>query len=187
MTSPSNPPQHGYGLVTLAALVITGMIGSGVFTTSGFALDSLGSPRAVLAAWAAAGAVATCGAIAFGALAVRMPESGGEYLYLSRAVHPFAGFLAGIISLTAGFSGSVALAALACERYVGPLLPLPAWLPPHAVAAAVVLICGLGHATASSLAVRANTLIVLMKITAIFTLIGFGYLALARRSAADGV
>ena len=187
MTSPSNPPQHGYGLVTLAALVITGMIGSGVFTTSGFALDSLGSPRAVLAAWAAAGAVATCGAIAFGALAVRMPESGGEYLYLSRAVHPFAGFLAGIISLTAGFSGSVALAALACERYVGPLLPLPAWLPPHAVAAAVVLICGLGHATASSLAVRANTLIVLMKITAIFTLIGFCYLSLASRSAADAV
>lgn len=187
MTAHPSPPQPGYGLVTLAALVITGMIGSGVFTTSGFALDSLGSPQAVLAAWAVAGAVATCGAIAFGALAVRMPESGGEYLYLSRAVHPFAGFLAGIISLTAGFSGSVALAALACERYVGPLLPLPAWLPPHAIAAAVVLICGLGHVTASSLAVRANTLIVLMKITAIFTLIGFGYLALASRSAADAV
>ena len=184
MTSPSHPPQHGYGLITLAALVVTGMIGSGVFTTSGFALDSLGSPQAVLAAWAVAGAIATCGAIAFGALAVRMPESGGEYRYLSRAVHPFAGFLAGIVSLTAGFSGSVALAALACERYVGPLLPLPAWLPPHAIAAAVVLICGLGHATASSLAVRANTLIVLVKVVAIFTLIGFGYLALASRSAA---
>lgn len=186
----SSPPaarHQGYGLITLSALVITGMIGSGVFTTSGFALDSLGSPRAVLAAWAVAGVIATCGAVAFGALAMRMPESGGEYLYLSRAVHPFAGFLAGIVSLTAGFSGSVALAALACERYLGPLLPLPAWLPPHGIAAAVVLTCGLGHATASSLAVRANTLIVLLKITAIFTLIGFGYVALAGRSEATAV
>ena len=172
-------PQHRYGLVTLTALVVTGMIGSGVFTTSGFALDSLGSPRGVLAAWAVAGLIATCGAVAFGALAVRMPESGGEYLYLSRTVHPFAGFLAGIVSLTAGFSGSVALAALACERYLGPLLSLPSWLPPHAVAASVVLICGIGHATASSFAVRANTLIVLVKITAISTLIAFGYRALA--------
>lgn len=111
-------PHHQYGLITLSALVVTGMIGSGVFTTSGFALDSLGSPQAVLSAWAVAGLIATCGAVAFGALVVRMPESGGEYLYLSRAVHPLAGFLAGIVSLTAGFSGSVALAALACERYV---------------------------------------------------------------------
>ncbi len=180
-----SPPHHAYGLVTLTALVVTGMIGSGVFTTSGFALDSLGSPQGVLAAWAVAGVIAGCGAAAFGALAVRMPESGGEYLYLSRAVHPFAGFLAGIVSLTAGFSGSVALAALACERYVGPLTVLPEWLPPHAIAAAVVLVCGLGHATASRLAVKANTLIVLVKLTAIFTLIGIGYAALASQTAAD--
>jgi len=177
-------PHHQYGLITLSALVVTGMIGSGVFTTSGFALDSLGSPQAVLSAWAVAGLIATCGAVAFGALAVRMPESGGEYLYLSRAVHPLAGFLAGIVSLTAGFSGSVALAALACERYVGPLISLPTWLPEHGIAAAVVLICGLGHATASRLAVRANTLIVLVKIIAITTLITAGYLALAGRDPA---
>lgn len=184
-SDPQQPPSHQYGLITLSALVVTGMIGSGVFTTSGFALASLGSPQAVLAAWAVAGAIATCGAVAFGALAVRMPESGGEYLYLSREVHPFAGFLAGIVSLTAGFSGSVALAALACERYVGPLTQLPESLPPHTIAASVVLLCGLGHATASRLAVRANTLIVLVKVTAIFTLIGFGYAALGARSATD--
>jgi amino acid transporter len=177
--------QQGYGLITLTALVVTGMIGSGVFTTSGFALDSLGSPQAVLAAWAVAGGIAACGAASFGALAVRMPESGGEYLYLSRAVHPFAGFVSGIISLTAGFSGSVALAALACERYVGPLLPLPEWLPQHAIAATVVLVCGLGHATASSLAVKANTLIVFVKLTAIAALISIGYVALAGRADGD--
>jgi amino acid transporter len=182
MASVEKGPASGYGLVTLVALVVTGMIGSGVFTTSGYALASLGSPRAVLAAWAVAGAIAGCGAVAFGALAVRLPQSGGEYRYLSRAVHPFAGFLAGIVSLSAGFSGSVALAALACERYLGPVISLPAWLPPHAIAASVVLACGIGHATASSWAVRANTMIVIVKLLAITSLIVAGYVAIGGRT-----
>jgi hypothetical protein len=44
-------PSGGFGLTTLTALVITGMIGSGVFVTSGFALEALGSRMFVLAAW----------------------------------------------------------------------------------------------------------------------------------------
>ena len=38
--------RHRHGLPTLVALVVAGMIGSGVFTTSGYALESLGSPAA---------------------------------------------------------------------------------------------------------------------------------------------
>ncbi|NDH93061.1 MAG: amino acid permease, partial [Planctomycetia bacterium] len=124
------------------------MIGSGVFTTSGFALESLGSPAAVLAAWAVGGLIASCGAIAYGALAFRLPQSGGEYLYLSRALHPFFGFLAGTVSLTAGFSGAIAFAALTCQAYAGPLVGLPDWLPPQAFATAVVIVCGIVHVEA---------------------------------------
>ena len=89
-------PRSGYGLPTLLALVVTGMIGSGVFTTSGFALEAVGSPVAVLAAWVVGGLIACCGALAYAALAFRLPQSGGEYLYLSRSLHPFFGFLAGM-------------------------------------------------------------------------------------------
>jgi amino acid transporter len=168
------PPPSGYGLSTLVALVVTGMIGSGVFTTSGYALESLGAADLVLAAWAAAGIVALCGAVAYGALAVRMPQSGGEYLYLSRAVHPFAGFLAGLISIIAGFVGSTALAALACEQYAAPLLPPQAHLPRATIATAVVLLCGIGHALAGRLAVRLTTAIVAVKMLAIGGLIVAG-------------
>ena len=49
----------------------------------------------------------------------RLPVSGGEYLYLSRQLHPFAGFLAWI-SLTAGFSGAIAMAAITFEAYAVP-------------------------------------------------------------------
>ena len=86
MSSSSNKssPTEGFGLTTLTALVITGMIGSGVFVTSGFAIESLGSRLFVLAAWFVGGLVALCGVVAYGGLARRLPRSGGEYLYLSR-------------------------------------------------------------------------------------------------------
>ena len=71
------------------------MIGSGVFTTSGYTLADLGRRELVLAAWVVAGVLAMFGALSYGALARRMPESGGEYHFLSRTIHPLAGFLAG--------------------------------------------------------------------------------------------
>ncbi|HEY8521744.1 MAG TPA: amino acid permease [Gammaproteobacteria bacterium] len=107
------------GLSTLVALVIANMIGAGVFTTSGFALADLGSPLRVLAAWAVGALVALCGAVSYGALARALPASGGEYHYLSRNVHPLAGFIAGWVSLLAGFTGAIAFAALTFAAYLG--------------------------------------------------------------------
>lgn len=175
------PDLHRHGLPTLVALVVAGMIGSGVFTTSGYALESLGSPAAVLAAWAVGGVIALCGAIAYGALVARRPESGGEYLHLARAVHPLAGFLAGVVSLTAGFSGAMALAALTCEHYLP--VPLPAWVPPRAVATALIVVCGLAHATVARFAARANTVVVAAKMLVIAGLVSAGETVIARREA----
>lgn len=145
MSIPS-PNTPRFGLVTMTCVVIAGMIGSGVFTTSGFALADLQSPARVLIAWAVGGVIAIFGAIAYGELARRLPQSGGEYLYLSRLLHPFVGFLAGWISLTVGFSGSIALVALTFEEYVVPAELCPTWLPARSSAIAVIVIFGIGHA-----------------------------------------
>ena len=56
------------GRFTLIALVISNMLGAGVFTTSGFAMGDLGSPVYVLLAWFIGGLLALCGAISYGAL-----------------------------------------------------------------------------------------------------------------------
>ena len=93
------------------------MLGAGVFTTSGFAIGDLGSPVYVLLAWFLGGLLALCGAISYGALSKLMPVSGGEYYFLSRSIHPLAGFIAGWISLLAGFTGAIALAALAFDGF----------------------------------------------------------------------
>ncbi|MBF8269337.1 MAG: APC family permease [Gammaproteobacteria bacterium] len=112
--------RSNLGLVTLIGLVIANMIGAGVFTTSGFALGDLGSPVLVLVAWLIGGIIAICGAISYGALSRLLPYSGGEYLFLSRNVHPLAGFIAGWISLLAGFTGAIAYAAITFAVYLLP-------------------------------------------------------------------
>ena len=119
------------------------MIGAGVFTTSGFALGDLGSANRVMAAWVVGGIIALCGAISYGGLVRRMTESGGEYLFLSRAIHPVAGFIAGWVSLLAGFTGALAFAALAFETYAFPTRP--DWLPPGAAAAVMVALAAVLH------------------------------------------
>ena len=133
---------HPLGLWTLAALVVANMIGAGVFTTSGFALGDLGSPLRVLAAWLVGGLLALCGALSYGALARLIPASGGEYLYLSRNIHPLAGFIAGWVSLLAGFVGAIAYAAITFSVYAAPAFSdssASQWIASSVIAVAALL------------------------------------------------
>ena len=138
---PSHAPTFGF--FSLVCLIIANMIGAGIFTTSGFALGDLGSANRVMAAWVVGGVIALCGAISYGGLVRRMTESGGEYLFLSRVIHPVAGFIAGWVSLLAGFTGAIAFAALAFETYAFPMRP--DWMPAGSAAVAMVALAALLH------------------------------------------
>ena len=72
-----------FGLTSLSCLVVANTIGAGIYTTSAFTLNDLGTREAVLAVWVAASLLALAGAYSFGVLARAIPKSGGEYLYLS--------------------------------------------------------------------------------------------------------
>lgn len=166
MSAPSPVIRH-FGLTTMTCVVIAGMIGSGVFTTSGFALGDLQSPGRVLLAWTVGGVIALSGAVAYGELAHRLPQSGGEYLYLSRLVHPFVGFLAGWISLTVGFSGSIALVALTFEEYIIPAEICGIRIPAGSAAIVLIAVFGFGHAFLVKLFAALQNGIVGIKVTAL--------------------
>lgn len=153
-----------FGLPSLTLLVIASMVGAGVFTTSGFTLAVVGTPFRVMLCWTIGSAIACCGAVAYGHLARIIPQSGGEYLYLSRHVHPFAGFLAGWVSLVAGFSGAIATAAVAFEAYAVPTEIRPQWLYPDVVAICVVLSCGLAHGLRQSWGTSIQNGVVVIKL-----------------------
>ncbi|HEX3757214.1 MAG TPA: amino acid permease [Kofleriaceae bacterium] len=126
------PPRRQLGFSIVAAIVIANMIGTGVFTSTGLQARALHDPATFLLAWIVGGVLALCGAAAYAELGAMMPEAGGEYVYLSRAYHPAVGFLSGWVSLTAGFSASIAVSAIAFATYLAKLVPAldgaAAWL-----------------------------------------------------------
>ncbi len=111
------------GPLTATMLVVASMVGTGIFTTTGYLVGDIGSGPAVLACWLLGGLLALAGALAYGELAAAIPENGGEYLLLSRIYHPSIGFVAGWISMVVGFSAPIAAAALAFSSYLGAVWP----------------------------------------------------------------
>lgn len=107
------------GIVSATAFVVSNMIGTGIFTTTGFLAGDLGSPASVILIWVVGGAIALAGALCYVELALNFPRSGGEYVYLSEAWGPAWGFINGWISFFAGFSAPIAAAALAMSAYLG--------------------------------------------------------------------
>ena len=135
----------------MTCLVVANTIGAGVYTTSGFALAALGTREAVIGVWFAASILALAGAVSFGALSRYLPHSGGEFLYLSRLMHPCAGFIAGWVSLVAGFAGAQAFAAITLMEYM-------TFSQPHiemAIATAVLV----GLSATHGLLVKAGTIL----------------------------
>ena len=75
-------PKRQLGLGITAAIVIANMIGTGVFTGTGYNANALHDPKTILLAWVIGGIVALCGAACYAELGTLMPKAGGEYVYL---------------------------------------------------------------------------------------------------------
>jgi len=106
------------GLSAATTLVIANMVGTGVFTASGFVIGELGSPLALLLVWVMGGLFAFSGALCYGELGAMLPQAGGEYVYLRRSFGPLFGFVSGWVSLIVGFSAPIAAASIAFGTYL---------------------------------------------------------------------
>ncbi|MDX2178771.1 MAG: amino acid permease [Bryobacteraceae bacterium] len=122
MNSPA-PLLRQLGVVSATAIVVSNMVGTGIFTASGFLAGDLGSPSWFFGIWAVGAIVALAGAFCYSELGVNFPSSGGEYVYLTQAYGPVWGFMTGWASLFAGFSAPIAAAALAFSGYLGYFFP----------------------------------------------------------------
>ncbi len=110
-------------VTSCTALVISNMIGTGIFTTTGYLAGDLGRPMLVLVIWITGAIVALAGALVYAELGVNLPRSGGEYAYLREAWGPLPAFLSGWVSFIAGFCAPIAAASLAVCEYLGHFFP----------------------------------------------------------------
>lgn len=111
------------GFFSATALVISNMIGTGIFASTGFMAGDLGDARLILLLWVVGAFFALAGALSYSELGINFPASGGEYVYLTRAYGPTWGFMTGWVSFFAGFSAPIAAAALAFSDYLGYFFP----------------------------------------------------------------
>lgn len=158
------------GWTSAGALVVANMIGTGVFTSLGFQLQSTQNTWSILFLWSIGGVVALAGAFSYAELGAYYKRSGGEYHYLSALYHPVVGYLSGWVSLTVGFAAPVALAAMAMGAYVQSMLGIS----PKVIAMVVVIGATLVHSFSirqSSVFQNVITLLKLLLITA-FALVG---------------
>ncbi len=119
------PPSLKRELTTFSAtaLVVANMIGTGIFTTTGFLAADLGRSSLVLGVWIVGGVVALAGCLVYAELGVNLPRSGGEYVYLREAWGPVWGFVSGWVSFFAGFSAPIAAGGLAFAAYLSYFVP----------------------------------------------------------------
>ena len=111
------------GFFSATALVVSNMVGGGIFSTPGYMAGDLGSAKLIFAVWLVGAFFALAGALSYSELGINFPSSGGEYVYLTRAFGPTWGFMTGWVSFFAGFSAPIAAAALAFADYLGYFFP----------------------------------------------------------------
>jgi len=115
--------ERRLGPLDAAAIVVSNVIGGGIFFVPILVAQFVHDSRAILLVWLVGGALSFAGAMAYAELAALRPRSGGEYVYLREAYGPLPAFLTGWTSFIAGFSGAIAASAVALAEYVGRFFP----------------------------------------------------------------
>lgn len=119
----SNAPISTIGWFTASCLLVSNIIGGGIFTTTGLMARDLGSPVLILLLWSLGGLFAIGGAMIYGELGSRLPHAGGDYVYLREAYGPLVAFLSGWTSFTIGFGAAVAASAISFSAYAFRMFP----------------------------------------------------------------
>jgi APA family basic amino acid/polyamine antiporter len=154
-------------------LVVSSVIGVGIFLTPGDVAKQFPSTSWFFFAWFLGGALALAGALANAELGAMFPKAGGNYVYLTTAYHPMAGFLVGWLSFFAIFAGTVATLAIGFTISLANLVPLTPGAK-MGVAIAVIWFASAVNAYATRAGAALNTSTAYLKIAAMVLIVVLG-------------
>ena len=106
------------------AIVIGGIIGSGIFLKPGIVLGNAGSPLLGLMAWLVGGVVTLAAALTIAEIGSAIPRTGGVYVYLEELFGDVWGFLFGWVQTVITYPASAGALAIAFATFSAFFIPM---------------------------------------------------------------
>lgn len=113
------------GLRAATILVVSVIVGSGVFKKIAPMAAELGSPILLIGCWVLAGLVSLAGALSTAEMASMYPNSGGEYIYFQKIYGRFFAFLYGWGNFTVMKSAAIAALAYIFSQSLNSIITFP--------------------------------------------------------------
>ena len=174
------------GWFTASCVLVSNIIGGGIFTTTGLMARDLGDPMLILLLWFVGALFALGGAMVYGELGAALPHAGGDYVYLREAYGPLVAFLSGWTSFTIGFGAAVAASAISFSSYALRVIPIDderGWLA-KGLSLSLLWIVTLLHCRGVGAGGRMQLLLTTTKVVAIGGLILGGFAAVVGKGGA---
>ena len=165
-------------------LVVSSVIGVGIFLTPGGVAKDLRTAGWFCAAWVVGGILSLAGALANAELGAMFPRAGGNYVYLRAAYHPMAGFLVGWLSFFAIFAGTVATLSLGFTISLGSFIPGLSGTTNTLIAIFIVWTATFLNAYATRLGATVNTVTGYLKVAALVLIVFVGPIVAHSRGSA---
>jgi APA family basic amino acid/polyamine antiporter len=113
------------GLSAATFLVVSVIIGSGVFKKIAPMAQELGSSWLIILCWLVAGLISLAGALCTAEMVSMFPNSGGEYFYFQKVYGRFFSFLYGWSSFAVIKTAAISALAYIFAQSLNSLIPLP--------------------------------------------------------------
>ena len=113
------------GIGGVIVVVVTNILGSGVYKKIAPMAAELNSPNWILLAWVAAGIITLFGALGNAEIAGLLADTGGEYVYIKKIYNRFIAFLYGWSLFSVIQSATIASVAYVFAQSLNNIIPLP--------------------------------------------------------------
>ena len=109
------------GLFDLTMIIVSLVIGIGIFRSPAIVAQKAGSPMIFFTAWILGGVISICGALTFAEIGSRFPTAGGFYKIFSHCYHPAYAFMLNWSLVIVNAASAVGVAIVGAE-YINPVL-----------------------------------------------------------------
>jgi APA family basic amino acid/polyamine antiporter len=160
-------------LVDATMIVVSGVIGGGIFFTPAAVASKLPHAGWIMAVWTLGALISYAGALTYAELASRYPSAGGHYVYIREAFGRLWAFLYGWMLLAIIATGALASLALAFAGYLARFIDLSD-IEQKMVGVLLIVALSVVNWFGVKPGARTNTVLTTIKVAAFAALIAIG-------------